>query len=112
MNLILLAATYATTTTSSATTTTTSNAATSTTHLTGVSGSTVLWLVVLLIAVSGLVAILGRKILLPKTGAPGGTSVIRSWLAIALVGGLLLLAAASFLIDDASLRSAVIGGVV
>jgi len=37
---------------------------------------------------------------------------MRSWLAIALVGGLLIFAGASFQLDDTALRSSLLGGVV
>jgi len=84
----------------------------------------VLGLTVAAILLSGLVVILGRKVLSPKTtsavtapaqqdgdGGPDAT-IIRSWLAIALVTGLLLFCAAAFAIDDESLRSTLIGGLV
>jgi Putative Ig domain len=43
-------------------------------------------------------------------GEPG--SVIRSWIAISLVMGLLVFCATAFLIDDASLRSTLYGGLI
>jgi hypothetical protein len=101
-----------TTSTTTATTTTTTTAANATTHLTGASGATVLWIVVAIIAISGVLVILSRVLIHEPSKGPSDISVIRSWLAIALVAGLLVLAAASFLIDDTSLRSAAIGGVV
>jgi hypothetical protein len=71
-----------------------------------------------------LVVILGRSVLSPKTtsatsssssqdgdGGPAAT-LICSWLAIALVFGLLLFCAVAFAIDDQSLRSTLIGGLV
>jgi hypothetical protein len=39
-------------------------------------------------------------------------SVIRSWIAISLVMGLLIFCATAFLIDDPSLRSALFGGLI
>lgn len=77
------------------------------------------------ILLSGLVVILGRKLLSPPAqssgqpssdgqdgdGGPGAT-LIRSWLAIALVVGLLLFCAVAFGINDQSLRSTLIGGLV
>jgi hypothetical protein len=76
------------------------------------------------ILLSGLVVILGRKLLSPPSQSaaapsdgqdsdvgPGGT-LIRSWLAIALVFGLVLFCAVAFGIDDESLRSTLIGGLV
>jgi hypothetical protein len=43
---------------------------------------------------------------------PGEGTLVRSWLAISLVGGLRIFAAISFWIDDPQLRSTLIGGVV
>ena len=84
----------------------------------------VLALTVAAILLSGLVVILGRKVLSATTssapsapaqqdgdGGPGST-IIRSWIAIALVAGLLLFCAVAFAIDDPSLRSTLIGGLV
>ena len=76
------------------------------------------------ILASGLVVILGRKILSPPTSSAPGASgqpdgdggpsatLIRSWLAIALVAGLVIFCAVAFAIDDQSLRSTLIGGLV
>ncbi len=76
------------------------------------------------VLLSGLVVILGRSVLSPKTTAPTSSStgqdgdggpastLIRSWIAIALVFGLLLFCAVAFAIDDPSLRSTLIGGLV
>lgn len=43
---------------------------------------------------------------------PPDTTLVRSWLAISLVGGLLIFAAVSFWLDDTTLRSTLIGGVI
>ena len=40
------------------------------------------------------------------------STLVRSWLAISLVGGLLIFAAVSFWLDDTTLRSTLIGGVI
>ncbi len=45
----------------------------------------------------------------PGGGAAGG-SVVRSWISLALVVGLVLFGAFSFAVDDANLRSTLIGG--
>jgi hypothetical protein len=45
-----------------------------------------------------------------SVGALISSSVVRSWIAIALVGGLLVLCAAAFAIDDSTVRSTLIGG--
>ena len=43
---------------------------------------------------------------------PPDPTLVRSWLAISLVGGLLIFCAASFALDDTTLRSTLIGGLV
>jgi hypothetical protein len=60
---------------------------------------------------AGLVVILGRTKVTGDPTAQGG-SVIRSWIAISLVIGLLIFCAAAFLINDTSLRSTLFGGLV
>jgi hypothetical protein len=90
----------------------------------------VLWCILGLIAAGGIIILFGRAGLVRgywfknPDGAPGGsgqnsssnddenTSVVRSRVAIVLVGGLLILAAASFGLADETLRSTIIGGVV
>ena len=85
----------------------------------------VLGVVVLFILAAGLVVIRGRRVL---SGAPaklpwqddkakpasneGEGSLVRSWLAISLVGGLLIFTAISFWISDRTLRSTLVGGLV
>jgi hypothetical protein len=39
-------------------------------------------------------------------------TIVRSWLAIALIGGLLIFCAVSFALDDSTLRSSLMGGVI
>jgi hypothetical protein len=58
-----------------------------------------------MLAAGGLV-ILARS----RVRSEAGGSVIRSWIAIALVMGLLVFCAAAFLVDDTSLRSTLFGG--
>jgi hypothetical protein len=82
------------------------------------------WLVVAVLAVvllAGLVIIGGRRWLEgPPPSKPGDPvpregsdrTLIRSWLAISLVGGLLLFVAVSFWLDDTTLRSTLVGGLV
>jgi hypothetical protein len=71
-------------------------------------------LVILTLIVGGmllagvLVAVTRAKI----KGPSDDGSVIRSWIAISLVMGLLVFCAAAFLIDDQSLRSALFGGLI
>jgi PASTA domain len=60
--------------------------------------------VVLLLA--GLVVILGRKII---QGADPDQSIVRSWLALALVAGLILFCAVTFAISNQSLQSTLFG---
>ena len=138
-------------TTPASTTSTAATASNSVDKLTGVTGPLVLWSMVGLIAVAGIILLVGRGglnrgYLLKQPGArtlrgrssaqpaaasagqataanesgksssgPGDdpdTSIVRSWLAITLVGGLLVLGAASFGLADETLRSTVVGGVV
>ena len=143
-------------TTPASTTSTAATASNSVDKLTGVTGPLVLWSMVGLIAVAGIIILVGRGglnrgYLLKQPGARSGrgrssaqpaqasagqgppanataanesgksssgtgddpdTSIVRSWLAITLVGGLLVLGAASFGLADETLRSTVVGGVV
>ncbi len=79
-------------------------------------GTVLSWIVSLILG-SGLLVIIFRVTLegTPKRQRQGTSSdrtLIRSWLAIALAGGLLFFAAISFLINDTSLRNLLMGGVV
>lgn len=95
------------------------------THLAGASANTVLGLTVGLVLFAGVVVAGGRALLQggaksdpPGSSSPGANApasdrtIVRSWLALALVGGLLLFCAASFEIDDTTLRSTLLGGLV
>ena len=73
-------------------------------------------MVVLLIVVGGMlvagcVVIAGRKLIAQDPNS-AANSVIRSWIAISLVLGLLVFCATAFLINDASLRSTLFGGLI
>jgi hypothetical protein len=71
----------------------------------------ILWLVVGGIIAAGLVVILGRTWV--KSGQDGpAASVIRSWIAISLVIGLLIFCAATLLGNDTSLQSILFGGLI
>jgi hypothetical protein len=119
----------------STTTTTTTTPATS--SLSTASVAMILGFVAGLIVLSGVVVILGRRTLDSSTPdsrllqlrrppppdpppAQGGdaassdtdASWVRSWIAIALVGGLLVFCAASFAVSDTTLRSSLLGGLV
>jgi hypothetical protein len=61
--------------------------------------------------VAGLIVILARHTVSSGADEPAG-SVVRSWLAISLVFGLLAYCAASFRIADSSLRSTLFGGLI
>lgn len=61
--------------------------------------------------VVGLIVIMARKSLPSKPDEPAG-SVVRSWIAISLVIGLLAFCGMSFSIDDSSLRSTLFGGLI
>ncbi|MEA2370172.1 MAG: internalin [Solirubrobacteraceae bacterium] len=60
---------------------------------------------------AGCVVIVGRRFVPPEAGGPGA-SVVRSWLAISLVMGLVVLCAAAFMLGDTSARSTLFGGLI
>jgi hypothetical protein len=64
-----------------------------------------------LIVLSGLIVILGRSVL-DQDESAAGNSLVRSWIAISLVGGLLVFCVVALTISDASLRSTLFGGLV
>jgi Putative Ig domain len=68
----------------------------------------ILWLVVGGIIVAGCVVIAGRVLLKQGTSV----SIIRSWIAISLVIGLLVFCAATLLGDNSSLQSILFGGLI
>jgi hypothetical protein len=76
---------------------------------------TILLLVVVVVGMllAGGVVIIGRARLggAPDSAESGG-SVIRSWIAISLVMGLLVFCAAAFLVEETSLRSTLFGGLI
>jgi hypothetical protein len=96
------------------------------THLVSGAASLTLWLIVGFVLLGGVVAALGRSLLegsfksrsgsAPDKGGVGRATpdrtFMRSWLALALVGGLLIFAAVSFQLDDTALRSSLLGGVI
>jgi len=95
------------------------------THLSGDDTWFTLAVVVAFVLLAGVVIAGGRRWLAgtptgssreQKTDRPqgddGAGTLVRSWLAISLVGGLLIFAALSFWIDDATMRSTLIGGLV
>ena len=108
------------------TTTTTSIPATSASSITHLSGND--WIVALsltvgLVIAAGIVTAASRSWLEGRTADAGNATqsgsarapdrtLIRSWLAVSLAGGLLLFCAISFGLDDTTLRSTLIGGLV
>ena len=62
----------------------------------------------------GIVAValllIGIIVIFARRKDPGGQSVVRSWIALALVAGLVLFCAVTFAINDPNLRSTVFGG--
>lgn len=96
------------------------------THLSSSAASLTLWLTVGFVLLGGVVAAFGRSLLegsfksrsgsMPGKGGAGKAApdrtFMRSWLALALVGGLLIFAAVSFQLDDTALRSSLLGGVI
>jgi hypothetical protein len=73
--------------------------------------SLILWLVVGGIIAAGFVVIAGRAWVKNGQGGPAA-SVIRSWIAISLVMGLLIFCAATLLGNDTSLQSILFGGLI
>lgn len=94
--------------------TTTTGTATTGTSATTLSFSHVLLLlgivVVGMLLAGVLVAVARAKVTGSSDSDPG--SVVRSWIAISLVMGLLVFCATAFLIDDPSLRSTLYGGLI
>jgi Putative Ig domain len=63
--------------------------------------------------VAGIVVIVSRTSLTSgTTSADSGGSVIRSWIAISFVMGLLIFCAVVFLVEESSLRSTLFGGLI
>ena len=96
------------------------------THLSSDAAYVTLGLIVGFVLLVGVVVSLGRSRLegsfKARSGNPpsqGSTrqtapdrTLIRSWLALSLVGGLLIFSAVSFQLDDTALRSSLLGGVI
>ena len=74
-------------------------------------GTLILWLLVAGIIVAGVVIIVGRNLLESGKGGPAA-SIIRSWIAISLVIGLLIFCAAALLGNDTPLQSSLFGGLI
>jgi hypothetical protein len=61
----------------------------------------------------GVLILLARRFLRDDDAAGGGDkTLIRSWLSVVLVSGMLLFAAGSFFVDDTNLRGVLMGGVI
>ena len=96
------------------------------THLTSGAANVTIGLIVGFVILGGVVVALGRSRLEGSFKARSGNAqaqgssgqsapdrtFMRSWLAIALVGGLLIFSAVSFQLDDTTLRSSLLGGVI
>jgi hypothetical protein len=95
------------------------------TTITSTQAYVILGLVVVGILAAGLVVIYGRSEVpgdststpatassAPPSTRTEPTSIIRSWIAIALVIGLLIFCGAAFLVSDTTLRSTLMGGLV
>jgi peptidoglycan/LPS O-acetylase OafA/YrhL len=80
-------------------------------QLDGEQGAWTLAAVVVFILLAGLLIVGARWGLEGRSGSDDRTTV-RAWLAISLVGGLLIFTAAAFWFDDTTLRSTLVGGVV
>jgi hypothetical protein len=71
----------------------------------------ILWLVVAGVIAAGIVIVIGRKVLTSDQNDPAA-SVIRSWIAVALIIGLLIFCAATLLGSNTSLQSTLFGGLI
>lgn len=117
MSLSLLSATTptptpsVTPTTSVTPTPTTPNPSPATTPTLTSHGTLILWLLVGGIIAAGIVIIIGRNLL--KDGQGGqAASLIRSWIAISLVIGLLVFCITALLTTDSSLQNTLFGGLI
>jgi hypothetical protein len=61
---------------------------------------------------AGILVLVSRTKVGGDSSADSGGSVIRSWIAISLVMGLLIFCAAAFLVEETSLRSTLFGGLI
>lgn len=75
------------------------------------SGNPALALVIGGSLLAGLVVILGRSVITSGEGDPPA-SIVRSWIAVALVFGFLAFCAAALLINNATLQSMLFGGLI
>jgi hypothetical protein len=96
------------------------------THLSSNAAYVTLGLIVVFLLLGGVVVALGRSRLegsfKTRSGSANGLgssgqatpdrTFMRSWLAISLVGGLLIFSAVSFQLDDTTLQSSLLGGVI
>ena len=81
--------------------------------LTFTEGTVLLALVIASSLLAGLVVIWGRKHTPnQQQSSDQATPIIRSWIAISLVIGLLIFCAAAFMVSDTNLRSILLGGLV
>jgi hypothetical protein len=62
--------------------------------------------------VAGIVVLVSRSVVGSGANANEPGSVVRSWIAISLVMGLLVFCAAAFLVEETSLRSTLFGGLI
>jgi hypothetical protein len=80
--------------------------------------SSLVWAVAGTVILAGMVVIAGRAALAalapkqPAQAGDSGASIVRSWIAISLVAGLLIFCAVTFAINDSTLRSTLFGGLV
>jgi len=83
-------------------------------HISGEAAALLVVLVVVAVLLVGLLILQGRQTLNPpqSAGADSGPSLVRSWLAVSLVMGLLIFCAVVLAISDASLRSTLFGGLI
>lgn len=96
---------------------------TTTPSLSALPGWAVLIAIAAIVLLSGVVVIVGRHWLgshdsnsasgqSPGASSDGDSTIVRSWIAIALVGGLLVFCAAALSLGDSTLRSTLFGGLI
>lgn len=81
------------------------------TVLHGLNASNILYAMVAMVVISGTIIVIGRRVVLGKN-PDSSTGILRSWLAISLVGGLLVLCVGAFTVQGTALRGILFGGLV
>lgn len=76
-------------------------------------GSTLMWVLAFTLILSGLGIVLARRLMQPnREEREDSSTFVRSWLAVALVSGLIIFGGASFMLADRDLRNLLMGGLL